>query len=94
MAFAMNPYDRTHGFVPVRRQSDRSEVDMKFAIFACAVMFATAFATDTSRAQGTAQSITTSRVDVVQLASGYRASKVIGSTVYNESRARSERSTI
>jgi len=59
---------------------------MKFAIATYAVMLATAFATDTLRAQGTAQSITTSRIDVVQLASGYRASKVIGSTVYNESR--------
>src|ERR1700688_124727 len=63
-----------------------SEVDMKFAIAICAVMPATAFATDTLRAQGTVQSITASRVDVVQLASGYRASKVIGSTVYNDGR--------
>jgi PRC-barrel domain len=63
-----------------------SEVDMKFAIATCAVMLATAFTTDTLRAQGTVQSITASRVDVVQLASGYRASKVIGSTVYNDGR--------
>ncbi|MBT2792733.1 PRC-barrel domain-containing protein [Paraburkholderia strydomiana] len=59
---------------------------MKLTIATCAVMLATAFATDTVPAQGTVQSITTSRVDVVRLASGYRASKVIGSTVYNESR--------
>jgi len=59
---------------------------MKFAIATCAVMLATAFATGTLRAQGTVQSITTTRVDVVQLASGYRASRIIGSTVYNESR--------
>jgi PRC-barrel domain len=59
---------------------------MKFAIVTHAVMLATPFATDTLRAQGTVQSITTTRVDVVQLASGYRASRVIGSTVYNESR--------
>jgi hypothetical protein len=38
------------------------------------------------RAQGTVQSITTTRVDVVQLASGYRASRIIGSSVYSESR--------
>ena len=63
-----------------------SEVDMKFAIAICAVMPATAFATDTLRAQGTVQSITASRVDDVQLASGYRASTVIGSTVYNDGR--------
>ena len=59
---------------------------MKFAIATCAVMPATAFATDTLRAQGTVQSITASRVDDVQLASGYRASTVIGSTVYNDGR--------
>ncbi|WP_175914425.1 PRC-barrel domain-containing protein [Burkholderia metallica] len=59
---------------------------MKFAIATFAVILATAFATDTLRAQGAAQSITTTRVDVVQLAFGYRASKIIGSTVYNESR--------
>jgi hypothetical protein len=44
----------------------------------------TAFATDLPRAQGTAQSIIASRVDVVQVASGYRASQVVGSTAYNE----------
>lgn len=59
---------------------------MKFAIFTFAVLLATAFTTDTPRAQGATQSITTTRVDVVQLASGYRASKIIGSTVYNETR--------
>ena len=59
---------------------------MKCAIATCAVLLVTAFATDIPWAQGTAQSITASRVDVVQVATGYRASKVIGSTVYNESR--------
>jgi hypothetical protein len=59
---------------------------MKYAITVCAVLLVTASATDMPRAQGTAQSITASRVDVVQVASGYRASKVIGSPVYNESR--------
>jgi hypothetical protein len=34
-------------------------------------------------AQGTAQTISTTRVDVVQLATGYRASKINGSSVYN-----------
>ncbi|WNC95545.1 PRC-barrel domain-containing protein (plasmid) [Paraburkholderia sp. FT54] len=37
-------------------------------------------------APGTAQPITASPADVVQVASGYWASKVIGSPVYNESR--------
>ncbi|WP_353049309.1 hypothetical protein [Paraburkholderia strydomiana] len=41
-----------------------------FAIATCAVLLGTAFATDILRAQGTAQSITASRVDVVQVASG------------------------
>jgi hypothetical protein len=35
------------------------------------------------RAQGTPQAVTTTRVDVVQLATGYRASKINGSPVYN-----------
>lgn len=35
------------------------------------------------QAQGTPQSITESRIDVVQLATGYRASKINGSPVYN-----------
>jgi hypothetical protein len=34
-------------------------------------------------AQGTPQTISTTRVDVVQLATGYRASKINGSSVYN-----------
>ncbi|QIE29417.1 PRC-barrel domain protein (plasmid) [Caballeronia sp. SBC1] len=57
---------------------------MKFAMVVSAVIIVTTLTTGTGRAQGTAQSITTSRVDVVQLASGYRASKVVGATVYNE----------
>lgn len=61
-----------------------SEVYMKFAMVVSAVIVVTTLTTGTVRAQGTAQSITTSRVDVVQLASGYRASKVVGATVYNE----------
>lgn len=36
-----------------------------------------------SRAQGTPQAITQQRVDVVQLATGYRASKINGSPVFN-----------
>jgi hypothetical protein len=37
----------------------------------------------TPYAQGAAQSITEKRVDVVQLATGYRASKIIGADVQN-----------
>jgi PRC-barrel domain len=50
-------------------------------------MLASAFATDTLRAQGGPSSRSPrAGFDVVQLASGYRASKVIGSTVYNDDR--------
>lgn len=57
---------------------------MKFVMVVSTVIVVTTFTTGTGRAQGAAQSITTSRVDVVQLASGYRASKVVGAAVYNE----------
>jgi hypothetical protein len=39
-------------------------------------------------AQGTPQAITQQRVDVVQLGTGYRASKIAGSPVYNRSKER------
>ncbi|ANB76552.1 photosystem reaction center subunit H [Paraburkholderia phytofirmans OLGA172] len=42
--------------------------------------------TGTLWAQGTPQSITTKRVDVVQLATGYRASRINGSPVYNRNK--------
>lgn len=38
---------------------------------------------EAARAQGTPQAITQQRVDVVQLATGYRASKINGSPVFN-----------
>lgn len=41
-----------------------------------------------AHAQGTPQTITQRRVDVVQLASGYRASKVTGSPVFNRNKDR------
>lgn len=40
----------------------------------------------TLRAQGTPQSIMEKRVDMVQLATGYRASKINGSPVYNRNK--------
>ena len=46
----------------------------------------TALITGTLRAQGTPQSITAKRVDVVQLATGYRASRINGSPVYNRNK--------
>jgi sporulation protein YlmC with PRC-barrel domain len=61
---------------------------MKCAMLVSAIMAVSMLATGSSVAQGTAQSITTSQVDVVQLASGYRASKVVGAAVYDENRQR------
>ena len=51
-----------------------------------AALLGTALTTGTLRAQGTPQAITATRVDVVQLATGYRASKINGSTVYNRNK--------
>jgi sporulation protein YlmC with PRC-barrel domain len=61
---------------------------MKCAMLVSAIMAVSMLATGSSVAQGTAQSITTSQVDVVQLASGYRASKVVGAAVYDGDRKR------
>jgi hypothetical protein len=55
-------------------------------ILLSAALLGTALTTGTLRAQGTPQTITTTRVDVVQLASGYRASKINGSPVYNRNK--------
>jgi len=46
----------------------------------------TALTMGTLRAQGTPQTITGQRVDVIQLATGYRASKINGSPVYNRNK--------
>ena len=46
----------------------------------------TVLTTGDLRAQGTPQSITEKRVDVVQLATGYRASKINGAAVYNRNK--------
>jgi hypothetical protein len=46
----------------------------------------TALNTGTLWAQGAPQSITAKRVDVVQLATGYRASRINGSPVYNRNK--------
>lgn len=59
---------------------------MKFALAIPAAAVALALSTATLHAQGTAQSITASRTDVVQLASGYRASKMLGAAVYDDSK--------
>lgn len=59
---------------------------MKFALAIPAAAVTLALSTATLHAQGTAQSITASRTDVVQLASGYRASKMLGAAVYDDNK--------
>ncbi|AOB32269.1 photosystem reaction center subunit H [Bordetella sp. H567] len=51
--------------------------------YALVLGLAAAMPVDTLMAQGAPQSITEKRVDVVQLATGYRASKLIGADVQN-----------
>lgn len=55
----------------------------KNAIIAGALLFALG-ATGVAVAQGTMQTISLVKVDVVSLETGYRTSKVVGSTVVNE----------
>ncbi|NRO97018.1 PRC-barrel domain containing protein [Paraburkholderia sp. NMBU_R16] len=59
---------------------------MKFALAIPTVAMAIVLSSATAHAQGTAQSITANRTDVVQLASGYRASKMLGAPVYDENK--------
>ncbi|WP_094843530.1 PRC-barrel domain-containing protein [Bordetella genomosp. 11] len=63
----------------------RTDISSIFAAWghALAIGLAVAVPTSTIMAQGAPQSITEKRVDVVQLATGYRASKLIGSDVQN-----------
>ncbi len=57
---------------------------MKIAIgFITAAALAMSVNIQASRAQGTPQAITQQKVDVVQLGTGYRASKINGSPVFN-----------
>jgi len=62
---------------------------MKKAIaFLTVAIMGTCIDADIARAQGTPQAITRQQVDVVQLGTGYRASKITGSPVYNSSKER------
>jgi sporulation protein YlmC with PRC-barrel domain len=56
--------------------------------FVAAVVLGICVNIEATRAQGTPQAITQQRVDVVQLASGYRASKINGSPVFNRNNDR------
>jgi hypothetical protein len=51
-----------------------------------AALLTLALTSGTIWAQGTPQSINASRVDVVQLATGYRASKIDGAPVFNRNK--------
>jgi sporulation protein YlmC with PRC-barrel domain len=57
----------------------------KRLLLASAAIFAVSFVVGQAKAQGVPQSIEIVKVDVRELAAGYRASKVIGSSVFNES---------
>jgi sporulation protein YlmC with PRC-barrel domain len=50
------------------------------------LLLAMAISSGTVWAQGAPQTINAKRVDVVQLATGYRASKIEGSSVYNSNK--------
>ncbi|MEA3087987.1 MAG: hypothetical protein QOC89_5684 [Paraburkholderia sp.] len=55
-------------------------------LIAAAVLFGTLAGSGAAYAQGAPQAITEKRTDVVQLASGYRASKLSGADVYNKNK--------
>lgn len=68
----------------------RTAISSTFTAWGCALAIglAAAVPAGASMAQGAPQSITEKRVDVVQLATGYRASKLIGSDVQNSDKAK------
>ena len=55
-------------------------------LLAAALLVGTLFCYGNASAQGAPQSITEKRTDVVQLASGYRASKLTGADVFNKNK--------
>ncbi|MFM0216409.1 MULTISPECIES: PRC-barrel domain-containing protein [Paraburkholderia] len=55
-------------------------------LLAAAVLLGTLASQGNAYAQGAPQSITERRTDVVQLASGYRASKLAGADVFNKNK--------
>jgi len=56
----------------------------KTMLLASAVMIAVSFLAAHTNAQGVPQAVDIAKVDVQKVAAGYRASKVIGSSVLNE----------
>jgi sporulation protein YlmC with PRC-barrel domain len=57
----------------------------KAMIFASAAMLGVALLSCPAGAQGTSQTVDLAKVDVQKLSAGYRASKVVGSSVLNDS---------
>jgi len=57
---------------------------MRKLVVAASIAAATAFAVPGVLAQGTPQTVQFVKVDVVEVSTGYRASKVIGSSIVNE----------
>jgi sporulation protein YlmC with PRC-barrel domain len=55
-------------------------------LIAAALLLGTLAGSNVTYAQGAPQAITERRTDVVQLASGYRASKLSGADVYNKNK--------
>ena len=56
----------------------------KTMIFVCAAMASVVLLSGPARAQGTSQTVDIATVDIQTLPAGYRASKVIGSSVLND----------
>jgi hypothetical protein len=56
----------------------------KISLFAGAALIGATLMSAGAQAQGTPQTVQLVKVDVMQLAAGYRASKVIGATVVND----------
>jgi sporulation protein YlmC with PRC-barrel domain len=56
----------------------------RFVHIACAAAFLAAIATSSSFAQGAPQTVLLTEINPTTLANGYRASKIIGSSVVNE----------
>jgi hypothetical protein len=56
----------------------------KVILLAGAAIIGSTLISVSANAQGALQTISVSRVDVIQVSSGYRTSKIVGSTVLNE----------
>jgi sporulation protein YlmC with PRC-barrel domain len=66
----------------------QGEAMMQRAMTVVSIGALTAMLTVNVLAQGTPQAVTERRVDVVQLAAGYRASKINGAAVFNRNKDR------